>query len=427
MPGWKQLAILGQRVGPKLVAARLGDGFVRPAYLTQVIRQHLATAASSSTSNEHVIVACTYTYAVFACGRQCPLETRGATHHGKPATKYTWWRRIPQKYHYSIPWSHARYVRALARTNVDSTTYSDNFIELLLVHGNGPQSGLLVLESAAYEKATGLPQMSLDVIDAETEGMIGYGLEQALAPHIPPGRAMATLLSQIVVDKNDPAFSNPTKVSIWSECICRFIGPIMTEEEAIQTGLPYKADGKHFRRVVPSPLPLQMLPCEMNALKVLTEAGCIVICAGGGGIPVVHDAETGEYRGVEAVIDKDRAATMVGAALGADGLIILTDVTAVALQYNTPQQKWIRAVSPGKLAKLMDQFPDGSMGPKCASAIEFVERTGGWAAIGSLQEASGILQGYQGTRIEHRPDGSDFIEFYDNHELSHLDDHGHAA
>mmetsp|Transcript_9298 Transcript_9298/g.17740 ORF Transcript_9298/g.17740 Transcript_9298/m.17740 type:complete len:384 (-) Transcript_9298:81-1232(-) len=383
MPGWKQLAILGQRVGPKLVAARLGDGFVRPAYLTQVIRQHLATAASSSTSNEHVIVALGGN-ALLKRGEQLTMENQRQNILG-----------------------------GVASLKSIITQYRG----VTLVHGNGPQSGLLVLESAAYEKATGLPQMSLDVIDAETEGMIGYGLEQALAPHIPPGRAMATLLSQIVVDKNDTAFSNPTK----------FIGPIMTEEEAIQTGLPYKADGKHFRRVVPSPLPLQMLPCEMNALKVLTEAGCIVICAGGGGIPVVHDAETGEYRGVEAVIDKDRAATMVGAALGADGLIILTDVTAVALQYNTPQQKWIRAVSPGKLAKLMDQFPDGSMGPKCASAIEFVERTGGWAAIGSLQEASGILQGYQGTRIEHRPDGSDFIEFYDNHELSHLDDHGHAA
>ena len=153
----------------------------------------------------------------------------------------------------------------------------------------------------------------------------------------------------------------------------------------------------------------------MQALKLLTDAGCIVVCAGGGGIPVVFDEETGELRGVEAVIDKDRAATMVGKALEADGLIILTDVTAVALDYNKPGQRWIRKVSPGKLSTLMDQMPDGSMGPKCASAIDFVERTGGWAAIGSLKEAEGILKGEHGTRIENRQDGSDFIEFYEKH------------
>lgn len=196
----------------------------------------------------------------------------------------------------------------------------------------------------------------------------------------------------------------------------------MSKDEAIRTGLPYKADGEYFRRVVPSPLPLKMLPCEMDALRLLTDAGCIVICAGGGGIPVVRDVETGEYCGVEAVIDKDRAATMVGVDLNADGIIILTDVTAVALQYNTPQQQWIRSVSPGKLASLMDQFPDGSMGPKCASAIDFVERAGGWAAIGSLQEAAGILRGQNGTRIEHSPDGRDFIEFYDNSASLHSQD-----
>lgn len=190
----------------------------------------------------------------------------------------------------------------------------------------------------------------------------------------------------------------------------------MTKEEAEATGLPYKSDGKYFRRVVPSPLPLRMIDCEMQALKLLTRAGCIVVCAGGGGIPVVHDAETDEYRGIEAVIDKDRAATMVGEALGADGLIILTDVTAVALNYDKPERQWIRKVSPGRLASFMDQFPDGSMGPKCASAIDFVQRTGGWAVIGSLKEAEGILAGEQGTRIENSADGSDFIELYENND-----------
>ena len=172
-----------------------------------------------------------------------------------------------------------------------------------------------------------------------------------------------------------------------------------TEDEAKQTGLPYKADGKYFRRVVPSPLPIRMLHAEMQALKILTQAGCVVICAGGGGIPIVQDPVTGKITGVEAVIDKDRAATMVAKDLGAQGLIILTDVTGVAVDFGTPQQRWIRAVTPGALQQLSHQFPEGSMGPKCASAIDFVQQTGGWAVIGSLQEAEGILQGTHGTYI----------------------------
>lgn len=191
----------------------------------------------------------------------------------------------------------------------------------------------------------------------------------------------------------------------------------MTQEEAEKTGLPYKADGEYFRRVVPSPLPLKMLDSEMTALKLLTDSGCVVICAGGGGIPVVQDDETGQLEGVEAVIDKDRAATMVGEALGANGLIILTDVTGVAVDFNKPDQRWIRAVSPGALESLMDEFPDGSMGPKCSSAIDFVRRTGGWAVIGSLREALGILNQEVGTRIENRGEGSDFIEYYEDAEI----------
>ena len=274
--------------------------------------------------------------------------------------------------------------------------------KVTMVHGNGPQVGLLVLESAAYEKQTGLQQMELDVLDAETEGMIGYLLEQEIRAHIDPTkRGLCTILSQILVDPDDPAFDNPTK----------FIGPVYTREEAMTLGLPVRQDGDHWRRVVPSPLPVRLLENQMHAVKLLTDSDCIVICAGGGGIPVIENKETKELEGVEAVIDKDRAACMMGAALGAQGLLILTDVPAVALNYKEENQRWIRSVSPAALTKLMDQFPAGSMGPKIESAIDFVQKTKGWAAIGSLNEADLIVAGEAGTRIEER-DEEDFIEFH---------------
>jgi carbamate kinase len=206
---------------------------------------------------------------------------------------------------------------------------------ITLVHGNGPQVGLLVLESASYEKESGLKPMHLDVLDAETEGMIGYLIEQEMQTYVGPERGIATLLSQIVVDKNDPAFQNPTK----------FIGPIYTEEEAAKLGLPVKRDGGHWRRVVPSPLPVRMAENQMKAVRLLTDNRCIVICAGGGGIPVVQDELTGKLKGIEAVIDKDRAACMMGVSLKANGLLILTDVPGVAKAYNTGQERWIK-VSP---------------------------------------------------------------------------------
>ena len=267
------------------------------------------------------------------------------------------------------------------------------------------QVGLLVLEGSAYEKETGLEQMQLDVLDAETEGMIGYLLEQEMQPLLPPDRGMATILSQILVDPTDPAFQNPTK----------FIGPVLSKEEAEKLTVPYKPDGEYYRRVVPSPLPMKMLDNQLKAVKLLTKEGCIVICAGGGGIPCMEDPTTGELKGIEAVIDKDRAACMMGLDLKADGLLILTDVQGVALDFQTGSPRWIKAVSPGMLKSLMDQFPAGSMGPKVESAIDFVEKSigEGWAAIGSLKEAEKIMAGEAGTIIQDR-DGEDFIEFYDS-------------
>jgi len=216
---------------------------------------------------------------------------------------------------------------------------------------------------------------------------------------LPPGRGMATVLSQIEVDRNDPAFANPTK----------FIGPVYTQEQAEQLQFPVKPDGNHFRRVVPSPRPVRMLPHEQRAIELLTQHNCVVVCAGGGGIPVQLDEPTGVYQGVEAVIDKDRAACMVGISLQAHGLLILTDVVAVATDFGTDQQRWIKRVSPKLLENLLEHFPDGSMGPKVQAAMEFVQETGGWAAIGSLKEADDIVAGRAGTRI----DGTiDRIEYY---------------
>lgn len=263
-----------------------------------------------------------------------------------------------------------------------------------------------MLEGVAYEKETGLEQMQLDVLDAETEGMIGYLLEQEIEPLLPPDRGMATILSQIQVDPNDPAFQNPTK----------FIGPVLSKEEAEKLTVPYKADGEYYRRVVPSPLPMKMLDNQLKAVKLLTKEGCIVICAGGGGIPCMRDPETGRLKGIEAVIDKDRAACMMGLDLNADGLLILTDVPAVALDFQSDNPRWIKAISPGKLKTLADQFPAGSMGPKVESVIDFVEKSNGkgWAAIGSLKAAGKIMAGEAGTIIQDRGDGQDFIEFHES-------------
>jgi carbamate kinase len=281
---------------------------------------------------------------------------------------------------------------------------------ICFVHGNGPQVGLLVLEDAAYHDNR--PFMTLDVLDAETEGMIGYLLEQEVDNMVDKGTV--TLLSQIVVDPNDPAFDRPTK----------FIGPLYTDEQAetllklepqsdgvywkSKGGEYYRRDGGSLRRVVPSPLPQKMM--ELDAVRLLTDNGFIVICAGGGGIPVLLDTN-GKLKGVEAVIDKDRAATMLGIDIGAEGLMILTDVPGVAIDYKTPQEKWIKSVSPERLQDLMNHFPDGSMGPKVSSAIEFA-KSGGWCTIGSLKEADEMMNRKAGTLVtcEH---GKEHLEYYE--------------
>eukprot|EP00005_Dracoamoeba_jomungandri_P004310 CAMPEP_0174258816 /NCGR_PEP_ID=MMETSP0439-20130205/7751_1 /TAXON_ID=0 /ORGANISM="Stereomyxa ramosa, Strain Chinc5" /LENGTH=341 /DNA_ID=CAMNT_0015342467 /DNA_START=11 /DNA_END=1036 /DNA_ORIENTATION=- len=272
-----------------------------------------------------------------------------------------------------------------------------------LVHGNGPQVGMLALQGSAYKKATGQESQSLDVLDAETEGMIGYMIEQELDNTLKKSKAVVTLLTQTVVDEHDPAFKDPTK----------FVGAVVDEEEAktimaAQPQMTFKQDGRHWRRVVPSPLPVRILEQELKAIKILTENDCVVICGGGGGIPVVHDPENMTIRGIEAVVDKDRVASMLARDLSADGLMILTDVDSVCTDWPTQKEK-IKGASPQKIMEW--KWPAGSMGPKIESACSFVTQTQGWACIGALASARAMLDGKAGTRItlEHGPD---YLEFY---------------
>jgi carbamate kinase len=262
--------------------------------------------------------------------------------------------------------------------------------ELVVSHGNGPQVGLLALQGAAYTQVETYP---LDVLDAQTEGMIGYVIQQELGNELPFERHLATLLTQIEVDQADPAFVNPTKP----------IGPMYTKAEAdalgAEKGWTFKPDGDGYRRVVPSPAPQRIF--EIEAIRALLEQGCVVICAGGGGIPVMYtDAVVPAGRqlvGVEAVIDKDLASALLAADLGADAFLIVTDVDAVYSGWGTPDQRAIRRATPGALSQ--SEFAEGSMGPKVRAACSFVERTGGFAAIGSITDTERLLRGEAGTVV----------------------------
>lgn len=257
--------------------------------------------------------------------------------------------------------------------------------ELIITHGNGPQVGLLALQGAAYNPDESYP---LDILDAETEGMIGYLIEQELSNRLPASHRCATLLTQIEVAADDPAFAAPGKP----------IGPVYSrpaaEKLAKERGWHIARDGENYRRVVPSPRPRRIL--ELDVIELLVAAGIVVICAGGGGIPVVRD-EQGRLAGVEAVIDKDLAGALLARELGADFFLMLTDVDAVYLDWGTPGARPVRSASPEALRKMA--FAEGSMAPKVEAACEFAERTGGRAGIGRLNEAGNILKGTAGTLI----------------------------
>jgi carbamate kinase len=263
--------------------------------------------------------------------------------------------------------------------------------DVVLTHGNGPQVGLLALQALAYAD---VPPYPLDVLGAESEGMIGYVLEQELQNRL-PDRAAVTVLTQVVVDRDDPAFQRPTKP----------IGPVYTEEQARrlarELGWTVAADGGHFRRVVASPQPLRIV--EISAIRMLVDSGAIVVCTGGGGIPVTMNG-AGTLRGVEAVIDKDLAAELLARSLAADVLLMLTDVPAVMRDWGTPRAEPIDRATPAELQAI--SFADGSMGPKVEAACRFVEATGGIAAIGALEDAMRIVAGEAGTTVgpASRPD-----------------------
>jgi carbamate kinase len=256
--------------------------------------------------------------------------------------------------------------------------------ELVVTHGNGPQVGLLALQSAALAG----PPTPLDVLGAESEGMIGYVLEQELRNAL-PGRDVATLLTQVVVDADDPAFSHPTKP----------IGPVYPEDEARmladQRGWIVAPDGAGWRRVVASPEPQRVV--ELGTIALLVDAGVLVVCAGGGGIPVV-EGPTGALHGIEAVIDKDLAAEWLAEGLAANVLVLLTDVPAVERAHGTPDAAPLGATTPAVLRA--ERFAEGSMAPKVEAACRFAERGAGRrAAIGALEDAGRLVAGEAGTQV----------------------------
>jgi carbamate kinase len=264
--------------------------------------------------------------------------------------------------------------------------------QMVLTHGNGPQVGLLALQSAAYTEVETYP---LDVLGAQTEGMIGYLLEQELANLLPATSTVTTLLTRVQVDPLDPAFERPTKP----------IGPVYTQQQA-ELGVKEKnwsiaPDGKGFRRVVASPQPLRVIGLE--PIRWLMEHGALVIAAGGGGIPVAATPGSRLLHGVEAVIDKDLCAGLLAHALAADCLIIATDVAAVYIDWGLPSQRALGKVSPIELAR--HTFPAGSMGPKVAAACRFVNETGKRAVIGSLDDIEAMLtEGVGGAGTQVYPD-----------------------
>jgi carbamate kinase len=256
--------------------------------------------------------------------------------------------------------------------------------QLVVTHGNGPQVGLLALQGAAYKPEEAYP---LDVLGAETEGMIGYIIEQELENALDHDRPVATLLTQVLVDKEDPAFSKPTK----------FVGPVYDREEAESkaeaAGWHIAQDGDKWRRVVPSPKPLE-IP-DMRVLQLLLEQDVVVICAGGGGIPILR-RDDGSMIGIEAVIDKDAASALLASQLGADALLLLTDVDAIYRDFGKESATPIHELTLDEARKL--ELPAGSTGPKMAAAGNFAE-SGGISGIGKLEDALAILERRAGTCV----------------------------
>jgi carbamate kinase len=257
--------------------------------------------------------------------------------------------------------------------------------EIVVAHGNGPQVGLLALQAAAY---VDVPAYPLDVLGAQTQAMIGYVVEQELGNLLPEEQVVATILTMVEVDRDDPAFSHPTKP----------IGPVYPRDHAVvlaaDAGWSIAPDGDGFRRVVPSPKPTRIF--EIGSIRQLLDQGTIVVCAGGGGIPTMFD-ERGDLHGVEAVVDKDATSAMLAEQLDADLLVIATDVDGVYVDWDTADARRLERATPDELEAL--GLAEGSMGPKVRAAAGFV-RGGGRAVIGPLDDLAGMVRGTAGTIVE---------------------------
>ena len=265
--------------------------------------------------------------------------------------------------------------------------------DIVIVHGNGPQVGLLSLQAESY---AGAPPYPLDVLDAGTQGMIGYLIQLEMRSLLPPQRQVATLLTMVVVDPDDPAFASPTK----------FVGPVydkdMADALAAQKGWAFRPDGSAWRRVVASPEPRRIL--EIEPITWLLDRGAVVICAGGGGVPTLHpSSRPSALAGVEAVIDKDLTSELLAQEVHADLLVMATDVDGVYLNWGAPSQRRLGQVSAGELAGY--EFAAGSIGPKAEAAIRFATKTGRRAAIGALADIAPIVAGQAGTQVTIREDG----------------------
>ncbi len=258
---------------------------------------------------------------------------------------------------------------------------------VVIVHGNGPQVGLLSLQAESYRGAEPYP---LDVLDAGTQGMIGYLIQQELRTLLPPEHQVVTLLTMIVVDAQDPAFSNPTK----------FVGPVYPKDAAdklaAEKGWTFRPDGSAWRRVVPSPEPRQIL--EILPITWLLDRGAVVICAGGGGIPIMYPSSgSAALTGVEAVIDKDLSSELLAEDVNADLFLMATDVDGFYVHWGSPEQQRLSRVTPEELAGY--DFAAGSMGPKVEAGARFATKTARRAAIGSLADIAGIVAGKAGTSV----------------------------
>ncbi|WP_102223713.1 carbamate kinase [Acidimangrovimonas sediminis] len=282
------------------------------------------------------------------------------------------------------PMTHARQRANVAKAAAVMARVIEAGHDLVITHGNGPQVGLLALQSAAGPKASAQP---LDVLDAESEGMIGYLIERELRSRL-PGREIATLLTQVRVDGADPSFAAPTKP----------IGPTYSEsaarELAAANDWTIAPDGHGWRRVVASPEPVEVL--EARAIGLLLAEGVIAICAGGGGIPVVRQVN-GWLTGIEGVIDKDASSALLAQHVGADLLILATDVEGLFEAFGTPRQRLIPTVRAHDLT--LDDLPAGSMRPKAKAAADFVRATGRSAVIGALDDVEALAEGARGTRF----------------------------